>query len=126
MQDEAVEYERFIRMVKIIRQRLKLSLPKLSMLSGVSTTMLHYGETGEKKWSPESCEKIRLAILKALEDQQSEDEKEEKRLEQEKVKKAEKRKNQFLELAEDARAWPLISTGLSNFALGKPVHFHLG
>lgn len=69
------KYPVFVRDCTCVRKRLKLSIPQLSKLSGVSATMLYYFEDGQRVLSRENCHKVYDGLIKALDARQKEDEK---------------------------------------------------
>lgn len=110
------QYAQFVSTIKVLRKRLNLSLPKLSELSGVSVTMLHYGETGEKNWSPESCDNINRGMIQAIENEIATNRKKAEDEAKAKAIEAERQKTEDLELAEDLAFMPEISARLTRLA----------
>ena len=74
------QYSQFAYQCSIIRNRLNLSVPALSRLSGVSATMIYYFEGGQRTLSDELCRKIVQGLIKGIDARQREDEKEAARI----------------------------------------------
>jgi DNA-binding transcriptional regulator YiaG len=114
--DSGFQYSLFVAAVKVVRKRCGLSYQRFANYTGVSAAMLHFGETGEKEWSPDLREKILTGMLKALDDKIKDDRKAAEEEANERARRLEQQRKEDLELAKDLAFIPEVSKGLTRLA----------